>query len=146
MTSTQKIAHDDAVSAYSGFSLVEVLVALAIMGLALSVLYQSVAGSTRGSIVSSELSQALALAESTLEDFSAQLTIGKQEQGHFGDFSWQATARSIDVLRGESSVSADESSSQLALVTVTVSWPSGPREREVVLTTVDTVVELPNEA
>lgn len=146
MSSTRKIAHDDAASAYSGFSLVEVLVALAIMGLALSVLYQSVAGSTRGSIVSSELSQALALAESTLEDFSAQLTIGKQEQGHFGDFSWHATARSIDALRGESSVNAGESSAPMALVTVTVSWPSGPREREVVLTTVDTVVELPNEA
>ena len=146
MTSTRKTAHDYVVSAHSGFSLVEVLVALAIMGLALSVLYQSVAGSTRGSIVSSELSQALALAESTLEDFSAQLTIGKQEQGHFGDFSWQATARSIDVLRGESSVNAGESPAPMALVTVTVSWPSGPREREVVLTTVDTVVELPNEA
>ena len=146
MTSTRKTAHDDAASADSGFSLVEVLVALAIMGLALSVLYQSVAGSTRGSIVSSELSQALALAESTLEDFSAQLTIGKQEQGHFGDFRWQATARSIDVLRGESSVNAGESSAPMALVTVTVSWPSGPREREVVLTTVDTVVELLNEA
>lgn len=133
-------------SACPGFSLVEMLVALAVMGLALSVLYQSVAGSTRGSVVSSELSQALALAESTLEDFSAQLTIGKEEQGQFGDFNWQATASRIDALRSQTPDAAGESPALLALVTVTVSWPSGPREREVVLTTIGSVVEPSNEA
>ena len=132
-------------SACRGFSLVEMLVALAVMGLALSVLYQSVAGSARGSVVSSEFSQALALAESTLEDFSAQLTIGKEEQGQFGDFNWQATASRIDALRGQTPDVAGESPALLALVTVTVSWPSGPREREVVLTTIGSVVEPSNE-
>lgn len=133
-------------SARHGFSLVEMLVALAVMGLALSVLYQSAAGSTRGSVVSSELSQALALAESTLEDFSSQLTIGKQEQGQFGGFRWQATASSIDSLRSQTPDAAGESPALLALVTVTVSWPSGSGSREVVLTTIDSVVEPLNEA
>ena len=146
MSSMRKTARDAFASACCGFSLVEVLVALAIMGLALSVLYQSVAGSTRGSVVSSELSQALALAESTLEDFSAQLTIGKEEQGQFGEFSWQATASSIDGLRSQMPEAAGESPAPLALVTVTVSWPSGPREREVVLTTIGNVVEPSDEA
>ena len=146
MSLLRHIGRGHAASSRRGFSLIEMLVALAVMGLALSVLYQSAAGSTRGSVVSSELSQALALAESTLEDFSSQLTIGKQEQGQFGSFRWQATASSIDSLRSQTPDAAGESPALLALVTVTVSWPSGPREREVVLTTIGSVVEPPNEA
>ena len=119
-----------------GFSLIEVLAALAVMGLALTVLYQSASTATSSVRVASEYAEALALGESMLDAFSAQSPPKKQDGGRFGRFEWSATAEPF---------SADEISEQpaeagfppLMQVTLTVNWAGQGRERELTLQTVN---------
>ena len=125
-----------------GFSLIEMLVAIVIMGLALSVLYQSASGATRNVRVSAEYSQALALAESTMDAFSALLFIGKQETGQYGSFEWSARAEPLSSKANNSTEQRGDSRYALAHVTVSVTWANERNRREVVLRSVDEVTEV----
>jgi len=125
----------------SGFSLIEMLVAMAIMGVALSALYQSAMGSTRNARVSAEYSQAVALAESTMDDFSAQLVVGKADRGQFGNFEWSARADSLVAAGLQGSEQSDTSEETLALVTVWVSWAGHSSPREISLQSVGRISE-----
>ena len=58
-----------AVRGQRGFSLVEMLAALVILGLALGALYQAASGATRNARVSAEYAIATTLAESELDAF-----------------------------------------------------------------------------
>ena len=129
-----------------GFSLIEMLVAMVIMGLALSVLYQSASGATRNVRVSAEYSEALALAESTMEAFSALLFIGKQETGQYGSFEWSARAESLSSTANSSTAQRGDSRYALANVTVSVTWANEGNRREVVLRSVDDVTEVADES
>lgn len=113
-----------------GFALTEALVAIAIMGVALSALYQSVTGATRNARVSVEYAEALALAESTMNELSSQIAVGASEQGQFGAYSWTINAEPIDTIRQPKN---DESDSDLALYTVVVHWAGGEQRREIAL-------------
>jgi prepilin-type N-terminal cleavage/methylation domain-containing protein len=70
------IGENERRGASSGFSLIEMVVAVAIMGLALSVLYQSLSGATRNTRIASEYAAATALAESTIDEFTRSLEAG----------------------------------------------------------------------
>ena len=129
-----------------GFSLIEMLVAMVIMGLALSVLYQSASGATRNVRVSAEYSEALALAESTMEAFSALLFIGKQEAGQYGSFEWSARAEPLSSTANTSTAQRGDSRYALAHVTVSVTWATERNRREVVLRSVDEVTEVADES
>ena len=128
-----------------GFSLVEMLVAMAIMGLALSVLYQSASGATRNVRVSAEYSQALALAESTMEAFSAALFIGKQDAGKHGAFAWSARAEALGPLANTSIEQRGDDTEPLTQVVVSVTWADESNRREIVLRSVDEVAEVTRE-
>jgi general secretion pathway protein I len=128
-----------------GFSLIEMLVAMAIMGLALSVLYQSASGATRNVRVSAEYSQALALAESTMEAFSAALFVGKQEAGEHGSFEWSARAEPLGSMANISAAQRGDSLDVLTLVTVSVAWANERNRREIVLRSVDKISEVTGE-
>lgn len=123
-----------------GFSLIEVLVAMAIMGLALTVLYQSSSSATRNARVASEYAEALALAESMLDAFSTQLSIGKQESGRFGEFDWIAIAE-VPQADETQNVPAEAVTTSLVQVTLTVTWAGQKNARELTLQTVDYVDE-----
>jgi prepilin-type N-terminal cleavage/methylation domain-containing protein len=129
-----------------GFSLIEMLVAMVIMGLALSVLYQSASGATRNIRVSAEYSQALALAESTMEAFSALLFIGKQETGQYGSYEWSARAEPLGSMANYSIEQRGDSQDALTYVTVSVTWANEANRREIVLQSVGEITEVTDES
>ena len=128
-----------------GFSLIEMLVAMAIMGLALSVLYQSASGATRNVRVSAEYSEALALAESIMETFSAVLFVGKQETGEHGRFEWRARAEALGPLANKSVEQRGDDPEPLTQVVVSVTWANERNRREIVLRSVDEITEVTRE-
>jgi prepilin-type N-terminal cleavage/methylation domain-containing protein len=73
-----------------GFSLVEMLAALVILGLALGALYQAASGATRNARVSAEYAIATTLAESELDAFLiSRPDAGVTQRGRYGDYEWE---------------------------------------------------------
>ena len=124
------------VSRVEGFSLLEMLVALTIMGMALSVLYQSVSGATRNTRVASEYAIATALAESTLDEFADRLRIGEEVQGEFGEYQWSAIATPTSTIEN-SGADIGDGSALLSLITVSVEWQGLGGSRVVTLHTIE---------
>ncbi len=119
-----------------GFTLIEILVALAILTLALTGLFQAFSGGLRSARVTSDYTTATALAESKLADLGAEasLTPGRRE-GRFEDgFRWTADVRPY----GEEDRDSREGRIDLVdayRVTVSVSWGKPDDERSVSLST-----------
>ena len=125
-----------------GFSLLEMIVAIAVMGLALSVLYQSISGATRNMRISAEFAYATALAESAIDEFTAEVSIGKATQGQSDIYTWSAVAAPLE---GALSLSSDVAPQPgLALITVVVTWAGLAGDRELVLQTITPVEEISN--
>jgi len=104
-----------------GFSLLEVVVALAIMAIALGVLYRAVGGSVRTVGDLSAYSRAVALGESVLQMRDAVPAEGWNESGQWEGFRWSVASTPYE--QGASSAVA------LHRVQVDVSWADGLRER-----------------
>lgn len=116
-------------SPQSGFSLLEMVVTMAILGLALGALYQATSGATRNVRADQRYAFAVELARSLVADNSIVPNSGLDVQGETsGGFRWRATA--IPVPRGQESRLAN---GRLQNLRVSVSWPDGRRQREVVL-------------
>jgi general secretion pathway protein I len=104
-----------------GFTLLEVLVALAILGVALGALLQIFAGGLRRLTVSEDYAAAVMQARSELDLLGAQLPLAEgQYSGSFADgMAWTARLRRYDVGRFGNDAA-------LAVIpyeiTVTVSW------------------------
>ena len=116
-----------------GFSLIEVLVALAIMGVSLAALYQSAMGATKNAHVSAEYTVALALAESTMEEFLAVGAPSAGMQGDFGGFYWSAVSVPLEENPGQP---GDVETVKLAEVQVVVVWGGRGQDREIRLQTI----------
>lgn len=85
--------HLRSVPVQRGFSLLEVLVALAIMAMSLGALYHAAGGSVRGVQVSERRAEAALLAAALLDSRDTIPPGGLQESGAQGDrFSWVLTA------------------------------------------------------
>ena len=78
--------------ANSGFSLIEMLVALVVLSLSLGVLYQAAAGATRNVRVAAEYTEAVMLAESKLVEHSYITEEGYSASGEFGEYSWSVSS------------------------------------------------------
>ena len=119
-----------------GFSLLEMLVALTIMGLSLSVLYQSVSGATRNTRVASEYAIATALAESTMDEFANRLKVGEEVRGEFGEYRWSAIANPTSTIEG-TEIDAAGDGRLLSLLTVSVEWQGLGGTRMITLHTIE---------
>ena len=75
-----------------GFSLLEMIVAMAIMALSLGALYNAAGGSVKGVQAAEQRSGALLLAQSLLEAYSTVPHGGIAEQGEVGSMAWQLVA------------------------------------------------------
>lgn len=110
-----------------GFSLLEMLVALAILGLVLGVLYQAATGATRNVAVAERYSFAVLLAESLLADHAGRADAGYAASGSGGGYDWSVSTVALG--------SDDDDSLRLHRVTAVVSWEGG-RNRTVELNTI----------
>ena len=104
-----------------GFSLLEVVVALAIMSIALAVLYRALGGGVRTVGDLSAYSRAVALGESVLQMRDAVPAEGWNESGQWEAFRWSVASTPYEATAG----------SRIALhrVQVDVTWADGQRER-----------------
>jgi general secretion pathway protein I len=115
----------------SGFSLLEMMVAIAILGLALGALYQAASGATRNIRTDEKYAYGVELARSVLADNARVPAAGVNRSGETeGGFVWQVTTRRIELDR------TALASASLHDIVVSVSWQDGRRRPEVLLNSV----------
>lgn len=110
-----------------GFSLLELMVAMAIMALALSMLYRVDVGAVRGVADVAQQQRAGVLARSILESRDAVPAAGWREAGHDGGFDWRVSTAPWPTPPG-----LDVGATVLHEVVVGVQWAGrqGPRSIE----------------
>ena len=120
----------------TGFSLIEMLVALVILSLSLGVLYQAAMGATRNVRVASEYTDAVMLAESMLNEYRYVPEENFQAQGGFGDFFWRISSWPVPLPEGADEDDGARYGTPLQYLKASVSWPSGSGERAIDLLTI----------
>lgn len=118
-----------------GYSLIEVVVAIAIAGTTLAGLVQAVAGNLRHAALAGAYTEATALAESMMTRVGTELPLrtGTQEGRFDGTFRWRRVIRPRD----ENLPAGAQTAPPLTPyeVAVTVWWNDGSRRRQVALRT-----------
>mgnify|MGYP001471385622 FL=1 len=115
-----------------GFSLVEMLAALVILGLALGALYQAALGATRNARVSAEYAIATTLAESELDAFViSRPDVGMTQRGRYGDYEWERWVELIP----------EREQSGIGWMRIVVSWSGDSQLRTVSLSTIGRLSE-----
>jgi len=117
----------------TGFSLIEMLVALVILSLSLGVLYQAGTGATRNVRVADEYTGALVLAESLLDEYSYLSEPQLSKAGSFETYSWQVRALVPDVKLSDA---GGARLNAFRLLRAEVTWAGGFSDRELILETV----------
>lgn len=126
------MAHPSPTLRTAGFSLLEMVVAIAIMAISLSALYQAVGGATRTVTVDEKMAYAVELARSLVADHAVVPSDGVRESGGTqSGFSWLLTAEPVVFPEG-----APLPEGMLQSLAVAVSWPDGEKERVFKLQTV----------
>jgi general secretion pathway protein I len=110
----------------SGFSLLEMMVAIAILAISLGTLYQAVSGATRNVRTDEKYAYGVELARSLLASNALVPASGLNAQGETeGEFKWQVTAVPAPV------VSKKLPRGLLQAIEVSVNWQDGDKRREV---------------
>lgn len=112
-----------------GFSLLELLVAFAIMAIALGVLYRATGNSVRTVGDLDVRQRALSVAESTLERVDAVPAAGLNESGEVGDIAWSLQSRPFE------SVVNSPQAPKLHELLISVRWMDRGDPKELVLRT-----------
>ena len=105
----------------AGFSLLELVVALAIMSIALGVLYRAVGGGVRTVGDLSAYSRAVSIGESVLQLRASVPAEGWSETGQWEGYRWSVASTPYEAAAG--------SAVALHRVRVNVVWSDGLRER-----------------
>ncbi len=119
----------------SGFSLLEMLVALVILSFSLGALYQSATAAIRNVAVAEEYTRAVVLAESMLASAQHVSQDEMSLRGTFDMFNWQATSWPVESAY-DSTQDAPVETLPLQYLKVVVTWPGSSSDREVSLLTV----------
>jgi general secretion pathway protein I len=115
----------------AGFSLLEMVVAIAILALALGALYQAASGATRNVRADEKYAYGVELARSLLAANARVPAAGVNSAGETaGGFSWRVASRQIE--RTDAALAG----ASLHDIEVAVGWEDGDRRREVVLRSV----------
>jgi len=116
---------------FHGFSLLEMVVAMAILAIALVTLYQAASGATRNVRTDERYAYGVELARSLLA-INARVPLGgvSQQGETSGDFLWRVESRKLSFERSVLPAGS------LHEIEVVVSWNDGIRKKEVVLNSV----------
>ena len=115
-----------------GFSLLEMLAALVMLGVALGALYQAASGATRNARVSAEYAIATTLAESELDAFViSRPDVGATQRGRYGDYEWERWVELIP----------EREESGIGWMRIVVSWYGESQPRTVSLSTIGRLSE-----
>ena len=113
-----------------GFTLIEVVVALAILSIGLMVLIELFSGGLRLGRVSGEYSKAVNYGRMKMEEVMTQQGIEEgTDEGKFDDtYRWQVDLKKVDLLPADK-IGPFEPPVLLYQIRVDVLWKSGPKER-----------------
>jgi general secretion pathway protein I len=120
----------------TGFTLIEVVVAMAILSVGIAVLIELFSGSLRLLRTSGEYTKAVNYARVKMEELTVKPTMNEgTEEGEFdGAYRWQVDVKRVDILPAR--IETDfKPPVELFLVKVHVLWRSGAKERSAVLET-----------
>lgn len=115
----------------TGFTLLEVIVAFAIMAMALSMLYQILGSNVRAVGVTGEYQRASMLAQSLLNGHDGIPEQGWNEQGFSGGFDWSVRSKPyVTTVQNQYPQAVP-----LHEVTIDVSWHEGGQPRSLSMST-----------
>jgi general secretion pathway protein I len=124
----------------AGFSLIEVLVALAVAGLALAAIADTFGGGLLAQRAGAQAATALTLAEEKIASVGAAqpLRAGTSGGDFAGDFHWQLTVIAYQGQPERDAAAAERADERWRLyrVEATVAWRDGGRRRHLTLATV----------
>jgi general secretion pathway protein I len=121
-----------------GFSLLEILVAFAILALSIGVLLNIFSRGLRTAIVSEEYQQALVIAESQMARAGSEipLTEGAVSGEVDGKYTWTLQGTLYVVPQVKTDIAVPPPEVNAFNVQVRVAWQDGPEEKELVLNSV----------
>ena len=123
----------------TGFTLIEILVALAILGIGLTVIIELFSGGLRLGRTSEEYTRAMGYARIKMEEIILKQTI--QEGTDEGDFDktfhWQVDVKKIDLFPADENPDL-KLPADLFRVKINILWKSGSKERSASLETYKT--------
>ncbi len=123
-----------------GFTLLEVIVALAILGIGLTVTIELFSGSLRLGWVSGEYTKAMNYASLKMEEIATQKSVTEgEEEGEFDKtFRWRVGVEKVDILPGDKGTEF-KPPAEFYHVRVSILWKSGSKERSASLESYKTV-------
>lgn len=123
-----------------GFTLIEIMVTLAILGIAITVLLDLLSGGLRLGRKSEDYSRAVFYGRQLLEELSLKTEFTTlQEQGTFeGDYEWTYEVEPLPLVSEK-----DEEAVPVTLyrISVSVLWPSGDKTKTVSFETMKTIAK-----
>ncbi len=122
-------------SSIGGFTLLEVVVAMAILGLGLVAIMELFSSGLRLARLSGEYSKAVSLARTKMEEvrIADQLAEG-EEQGEFDkDYRWKVGVKKVEMFAPEQK--EFQTLVELYQIQVSVIWGAGSRERSAIFET-----------
>lgn len=133
----------------NGFTLLEVMVALAIMSIGLGICMQLFSGSLRAVQKSSQYTDAMFLGQQKMEEWSSKIPLEEgSESGRFdnefSDYSWSVEVRPYQGEVGNMKGKINEEnqlSMEIMQINVRIGWQDGEKERTISLTNLKTLLE-----
>ncbi len=121
----------------SGFSLIEVLIALTILGLVLGSLFEIFSGGLRNVAAAEQYVRAAAIADSKLASVGQEILLepGNESDGMQGEYAWAVSITPYQA--GDDATRIENAAAQLYQVTVSVRWAHVLGQRKV---TIDTLM------
>lgn len=125
---------------YPGFTLLEVLVAIAILGIGLTIVIELFSGGLRLGRISGEYTKAMNYAKMKIEEImiKPKMVEGMEEGRLDEDFRWQVVVKKEDLLPVENQLDF-KPAVDFFKIQVNIFWKSGIRERSIRLESYKTI-------
>ena len=124
----------------AGFTLLEVVVAIAVLGIFLGAAFELLAVGLRSARTSAETTGAILLVRQKLDELSLKHEVGASEGKGTGDSRWSAQVVP-DAGEFQSGAGGEDLPASLYQVRMRVAWPTGGREKSLELITLSVAVD-----